>query len=322
MYFSYDDVRAARERIHPYVLRTPLLRAEPLDELLGCEVYFKPEGFQRIGAFKIRGAANFMLAMTGEQRVAGIAASSAGNHALGVASMAQMLGIHSVIMLPSNPNPVKLAGVRTFGAEVVFADGNNEKREQALKDLVADRGYRLIHSSCDPYIAAGQGTIGLEILEDNPDIDAVVVPISGGGLISGIATAVKRLKPTCRIIGAEPTGAARYAASRRAGCVVKLENSDKKTIADGTRRDEALAPNFEVIETYVESFVDAEDEWIYKAIKAVLTKGRVLAEPSSVLGVAAALAGRLTVRRGEKVCFVLSASNIDLQVLIRSLSEF
>lgn len=321
MYFSFDDVIAARERIAPYIKHTPLLRAEALDDLLGCKVYLKPEGFQRIGAYKLRGATNFMLSLTHEQRAAGVAASSSGNHALGVAAIAKTLGVHAVILMPSNSNPVKLEGVRALGAEVVFTDGNSDERARALEELAAERNCSLVHACCDPFVAAGQGTIGLEIIEDNPDIDVVVVPIGGGGLISGIATAVKELKPECRIIGAEPTGCARYAASRRAGHAVRLENPDKKTIADGTRRDVALAPNFMVIEKYVDTLVNVEDEWIYKAIKEIATKGRIIAEPSAVLGIAAALAGRLQVRRDENVCFVLSGANIDKRILIKALSE-
>ena len=214
---SLPDVKDAQARIAPYVVRTPLLRIPALDAPLGCQVYLKFEGFQVMGAFKIRGAMNKALALTPQQRSHGLVCASSGNHAQGVACAAQRLGVRSVIVMPTNANPVKLAGVKSFGGEVELVGTLSSQREARAEELSRVEGMVNIHPYADPYVAAGQGTIGLEIVADLPDAAAVAVPIGGGGLISGVATAVKGLAPNIRTIGVEPAGAPRYGKSRAAG---------------------------------------------------------------------------------------------------------
>ena len=306
---SLHDVQAARSRIAPHIVRTPLLRIPALDEALGCEVYLKFEGFQVMGAFKIRGAMNKALSLTPEELGRGLVCASSGNHAQGVACAAQRLGTRAVIVMPTNANPVKLAGVKAFGGEVELVGTLSSQREARAAQLVAEEGMVNVHPYADPYVAVGQGTIGLEILEDLPDVHAVAAPIGGGGLISGVATAVKGLNPAVKTIGVEPSGAPRYSVSRAAGKPMELDSVD--TIADGTRTDHANPDNFEVIQARVDELCTVDDEHIRRAMGLLMTKARLTVEPSGALPVAAALAGVLPVEKGQKVVFVLSGGNVD-----------
>ena len=306
---SLSDIQQAQARISPYIVRTPLLRVPALDEALGCEVYLKFEGFQVMGAFKIRGAMNKALSLTPEELGRGLVCASSGNHAQGVACAAQRLGTRAVIVMPTNANPVKLAGVKSFGGEVELVGTLSSQREARAQQLVEEAGMVNVHPYADPYVAAGQGTIGLEILEDLPGVDAVACPIGGGGLISGISTAVKGLNPSVRTIGVEPAGAPRYSVSRAAGRPVALEQVD--TIADGTRTDHANPDNFAMIQARVDRLCTVEDGFIRQAMVLLMTKAKLTVEPSGALPVAAALAGTLPVRQGQKVVFVLSGGNVD-----------
>lgn len=303
------DIIAARERIAPYILHTPLLRVPALDDILGCEVYLKPENLQDTGSFKLRGATNCLSMLTPQQREHGVITASSGNHAKGVACAAARFGTKALVIMPTNCNPAKLSGVRSFGATVLFEGTLSSQRNTKAAELVREKGYTLIHSHIDERVIAGQGTIGLEILEDNPSIDAIVSPVGGGGLISGVATAVKAIKPVIRVIGAEPSGAARYAASRAAGHPVMISNV--QTIADGTRCDHADPENFKIIERLVDTLVDAGEDAIRNAVQLMAARAALIAEPSAVLGIAAALSGRLPVSKGERVCFILSGGNND-----------
>ena len=319
MMIELSDVRQAQERITPYILRTPLLRQPALDPILGCQVYLKHEGLQFTGSFKLRGATNALLSLTEEERSRGVVAASSGNHAQGVACAAQRLGVDAVIVMPTNVNPVKLEGCKAFGARTMLVGTLSSEREAAAAHLVETEGRVFIHPFDNAQVSAGQGTIGLEVLEDEPEMDAVVVPIGGGGLISGIATAVKGLSDHCEMVGVEPAGAPRYAKSLEAGHPVQLDHVD--TIADGTRTDHGVERNCEVIRQRVDRLAQAEDEWIKKAVKLLVSKAKIVAEPSSVMGVAAVLGGGLKFRSDQKVCFVLSGGNNDLGLLARWLQE-
>ncbi len=311
---TYQDVLDAQKRIAPYILRTPLLRVPALDALLGgCEVYIKSEGLQFTGSFKLRGASNCMLTLTEEQKKNGVVCGSSGNHAQGVACAAQRLGVNAVIVMPENSNPVKQAGVKSFGGQVILFGKKASEKDAKVAELIEKEGRTEVHPYANDYVRAGQGTIGLEILEDQPELDAVVVPIGGGGLISGIATAVKGSKPSIRVIGVEPEGAARYTASIRAGKPVWLDQTD--TIADGTRTDRANPESLEFIERMVDELVTVSDDAIRQAMKTYVSKAKLVAEPSSSMGLAAALEGKLAFKKGEKVCFVVSGGNNDLDFL-------
>ena len=241
---EYRDVQAARARIAPHIVRTPLLRVPALDEALGCQVYLKHEGFQAIGAFKIRGALNKALSLSEEELGRGLVCASSGNHAQGVAYAAHKLGAQAVIVMPTNANPVKLAGVQRWGGQVELVGTLSSQREERAAQLVREQGMVEIHPYADPFVAAGQGTLALEVLEDLPDASLIAAPIGGGGLISGIATAVKGAAPQVRTVGVEPAGAPRYTRSRAEGRPVQLESV--QTIADGTRTDHANPDNFAV----------------------------------------------------------------------------
>lgn len=306
---SLQDVLAARERLAPYIVRTPLLRVPALDEALGCEVYLKFEGFQVMGAFKIRGAMNKALSLTPEELAKGLVCASSGNHAQGVACAAQRLGTRSVIVMPTTAPAVKMEGVESFGGVIELVGTLSSEREARANELAEKEGMVNIHPYADPYVAAGQGTMGLEILEDLPDVDAVAVPIGGGGMISGVSTAVKGLNPKVKTIGCEPAGAPRYSVSRAAGKPMELAKVD--TIADGTRTDHANPDNFEMIQARVDELCTVEDEYIRKAMYLLMTKAKLTVEPSGSLPVAAALAGKLPVEKGAKVAFVLSGGNVD-----------
>ncbi|MGI5962910.1 MAG: threonine ammonia-lyase [Lawsonibacter sp.] len=306
---TLQDVQMARERIAPYVVRTPLLRIPTLDADLGCQVYLKFEGFQPIGAFKLRGAMNKALSLTPKQLSQGLVCASSGNHAQGVACAAQRLGTRSVIVMPTNANPVKLAGVKSFGGTVELVGTLSSQREERAAQLVEEEGMVNIHPYADPLVAAGQGTIGLEILDDLPQADAVAVPIGGGGLISGVATAIKECSSHVRTLGVEPAGAPRYSKSRAAGQPVALDQVD--TIADGTRTDHAVPSNFAMIQDRVDTLCLVEDSYILRAMYLLMAKAKLTVEPSGALPVAAALAGTLPVKPEEKVVFVLSGGNVD-----------
>lgn len=315
---EYRDVQAARARIAPHIVRTPLLRVPALDEALGCQVYLKHEGFQAIGAFKIRGALNKALSLSEEELGRGLVCASSGNHAQGVAYAAHKLGAQAVIVMPTNANPVKLAGVQRWGGQVELVGTLSSQREERAAQLVREQGMVEIHPYADPFVAAGQGTLALEVLEDLPDASLIAAPIGGGGLISGIATAVKGAAPQVRTVGVEPAGAPRYTRSRAEGRPVQLESV--QTIADGTRTDHANPDNFAVIQARVDELYTVEDRWIEEAIRLLMTAAKVIAEPSSVLPVAAALCGALPVRPEDKAVFVLSGGNADPALLARLLA--
>ena len=315
---EYRDVQAARARIAPHIVRTPLLRVPALDEALGCQVYLKHEGFQAIGAFKIRGALNKALSLSEEELGRGLVCASSGNHAQGVAYAAHKLGAQAVIVMPTNANPVKLAGVQRWGGQVELVGTLSSQREERAAQLVREQGMVEIHPYADPFGAAGQGTLALEVLEDLPDASLIAAPIGGGGLISGIATAVKGAAPQVRTVGVEPAGAPRYTRSRAEGRPVQLESV--QTIADGTRTDHANPDNFAVIQARVDELYTVEDRWIEEAMRLLMTAAKVIAEPSSVLPVAAALCGALPVRPEDKAVFVLSGGNADPALLARLLA--
>ncbi len=315
---EYRDVQAAQARIASHIIRTPLLRVPALDEALGCQVYLKHEGFQAIGAFKIRGALNKALSLSEEELGRGLVCASSGNHAQGVAYAAHKLGAQAVIVMPTNANPVKLAGVQRWGGQVELVGTLSSQREERAAQLVREQGMVEIHPYADPFVAAGQGTLALEVLEDLPDASLIAAPIGGGGLISGIATAVKGAAPQVRTVGVEPAGAPRYTRSRAEGRPVQLESV--QTIADGTRTDHANPDNFAVIQARVDELYTVEDRWIEEAIRLLMTAAKVIAEPSSVLPVAAALCGALPVRPEDKAVFVLSGGNADPALLARLLA--
>lgn len=304
---SLSDIEAARERVRSYVRVTPLL---PMPDGLRLKL----ENLQVTGSFKARGAFNYVLAHR-EQCAGGIVTASSGNHGQAVAYVARTLGLRAVVVVPEDVVPAKADAITAFGAELIRHGRYSEERIVFAQDLAARRRLRYVPPFDDPDIIAGQGTAGLEIVEQFPDVDTVIVPVSGGGLISGIAAAVKGRRPQAVVIGAEPAGANRFERSRAAGAPVALEEA--RTIADGLR---VLTPGrltWEVTCRYVDRFASASEEAILGAVRRVLLDAHVLAEPSGAVSVACALGEGLAV---PSTVAVVSGGNADPQLLRSALS--
>ena len=317
--FGKQDIMEARERLAPYIYQTPVLHLQNLDDILGCRVYIKPECMQRTNSFKIRGALNKMLSMPKEELENGVVAASSGNHGKGVAFAAKLLGVKATIVIPDNAPRVKVDGIRKLGAEVVQC--KLSERHIIAGQLSERYGYTIIHPYDDYQIIAGQGTLGLEIAEQLPDVNYVVVPIGGGGLIGGVSVAVKSQIPKAQVIGAEPYVLRRYAMSVEAGERVNLE--EQKSVADALLTQKPGERNYPIVTGNVAGFVGVKDESMLKAMKLLLMEGKILAEPSSCIGIGAALQGELqkwNVKKSDKVCFVVSGGNVGLDQ-IKKLEE-
>jgi threonine dehydratase len=311
---NIDNIRQARERIAGKVRRTPILRADKLDPLVDAQVYLKAENLQVTGSFKIRGAMNRILTLSDEERAKGIIASSSGNHAQGVAYACHMLGVKAIVVMPENAPQIKVDGAKGYGAEVVLYGFDSIQRYKKLYELRDKYGYTMVHSFNDPELIAGQGTSGLELIEDLPDVNTVVVPLGGGGLMAGVAVAIKESKPNVRVIGVEPTHIARYAGSRKAGKPVEVEMGP--TLADGLMLTMTGEHNYPLIDNYVDEIVSGSDPFIQKALPHIVFKTKLLVEPSAAIGLAAALEGTFKVKKGERICFLLSGGNIDPEKLV------
>ena len=301
-----ESVRQAAAGLAGVAVRTPLLPAPWLSEAAGAEVRLKCEQFQPIGAFKVRGAYTMVARLSPEERARGVVTYSSGNHAQAVAYAAREFGIDAVIVMPENAPRVKVDGTKRLGAQVVERGTTSLERLELAESLRDERGLVMIPPFDHPDIIAGQGTVGLEILEDWGDVEAVLVPIGGGGLISGIAAWVKRERPDVRVIGVEPTGAAAMKRSLEAGEVVTLDRID--SIADGLLPVRPGQLTFAHTRELVDEVVLVDDEAIREAATRLLLRGRLLVEFSGAATVAALLTGAVT---GRRVAAVLSGGNID-----------
>lgn len=312
-YPTIQDIREAQERLRPHIRHTPLLRAEKIEKAAGCRLYLKPETLQITGAFKIRGALNKALSLSKEEIANGMIATSSGNHAQGLAYAARMLGVKAILVLPVTTPKIKIENTKALGAEVILFDGDTAARWKRVYEIAEENEYTAVHAFEDPIVMAGQGTIGCEILQDLDDVETVIVPIGGGGLISGIATAIKETKPSVRVIGAEPALTPKYFHSR-----MNKERTSlplKNTIADGLRISVPGQNPYPIIERYVDEIVLVEDEHIIAGMRALAKDAKLIAEPAASIGVGALLAGSIDVKLDEKVCAVLSGGNWDLRDL-------
>ena len=309
---EFADVEAATERVADVCHRTPLERSQTFSDMTGAEVYLKLELFQRTGAFKIRGATNRIATLSNAQREAGVVTASAGNHAQGVALAATREGVEATIVMPENAPVAKVHATEGYGAEVVLAGENYDAAEARAHELEAQQGYTYVHAFDDPEVMAGQGTIGVEIAEDLSDVDTVVVPIGGGGLISGIATAIEA-RTDARVIGVQAEGAATVPQSLDAGELVSREAVD--TIADGIATRQVSERTFEVIAERVAEVVTVSDPEIAVAITTLLERQKLLAEGAGAVPLAALLEGKFEYEEGETVALALCGGNIDLNVL-------
>jgi threonine dehydratase len=302
---SIDDVHAAAARIAGVAHRTPLLGSRTLDARVGAPVALKAENLQRAGAFKFRGACNAVAA----QRPEGVCTVSSGNHAQALALAAREHGARATILMPRDAPASKRLATEGYGAEVVEFDRYADNRDALAEALAAERGLTLVHPYDDPLVMAGQGTVALELAADIDDLDVVVVPVGGGGLIAGVATAVKALQPHARVVGVEPEAGDDVARSLRAGRLVSIEVP--RTIADGQQVTSAGELTWEVIRALVDDVVTVTDAEIVDAMRLLFERVKVVAEPSGATALAAVLAGRATVRGGGTVGVVISGGNVD-----------
>ena len=308
---TIKDVHEAQERIRPYIIKTPLIRLENLDEYLGCKVYVKAENMQRTGAFKLRGALNKTLSLPKETLATGVVCASSGNHGKAIAYTAKMLGIPATVVVPNTTPAVKVDAIRELGAEIVQCE--TAKRFDIAAAIAAEKNAAMVPPYNDEYVMAGQGTCGLEIAEQAPDLSAVVTPVSGGGLISGVSTAVKALMPGVKVYGAEPAVLPKYTKSLAAGERTAVD--PVPTIADALVSNMPGEKCFPVVQKNVDQIFDVSEEDILRGMKLLLTVGKILAEPSSCIGIAAALAGQLPLRGEDKVCFVISGGSVGISQL-------
>ena len=306
---TLDDVIAARGRISGRVHRTPVLTSRRLDARAGCRLFFKCETFQRVGAFKARGAFSRLTLLTPEERERGVVAFSSGNHAQAVALAARELGLSAVIVMPRDAPALKLAATRGYGAEVRLYDRATESRERIAREFVERHGRILVPPFDDVAVIAGQGTAGLELFEDVPDLDAAVTPLGGGGLLSGVAVVAKALRPEARVFGVEPAAGDDFARSLAAGHPVAIPVPD--TIADCLQTTKPGVHTFALVSALVESVVTVSDEELRRAMFLLFSAMKLVVEPGATAGFAGVLSGRVPGLRGKRVGVVLSGGNVD-----------
>ena len=307
-----DDFRAARARIAPHIKHTPLLTSRQLSERTGLEVRTKAEMFQRVGSYKIRGPLNKFALMPEEQKRRGVVCSSAGNHAQGVALAARIHGIRAVVCMAANATPAKIAATKGYGAEVVLHGSIWDEANEKAKELVRDQGLTYVHPFDDEQLIAGQGTLGLEIVQDWPDVDVVVVPIGGGGLISGVSMAVKSHNPNIRVIGVESSDGPAMKKSVEAGA---LQTIDCNTIIDGLRVRRVGEITFSVAQRFVDEIVALPDHDIFEAMIWVMERCKLVVEGAAAAPVAALLHNLIDIPKGSRVAVVLSGGNVNLDQL-------
>lgn len=308
------DIQAARTRLRDWLGRTPLV---PFPNM---NLWLKAENLQPTGAFKLRGAFNKLLSLTPEQRERGVVAHSSGNHAGAVAYAARALGLRAVVVMPAGAPQTKLAATRACGAEIVLVGNASEERAAKAAELAQARGLTPVPPYDDPHIIAGAGTVGLELLEDCPDVGTVLVPVSGGGLISGVATAIKALRPDVRVIGVEPELAADAQASLRAGQRVAWPADEvARTLADGLRVTTLGELTWAHIRAHVDDIVTVSEAQMRRAVRDTALQARLVAEPSGAVTVAAALYGGHRFAPGPVVA-VVSGGNLDAATLVELLA--
>ena len=306
-----EAIRRAHERIRPHIHRTPVLTSARFDEASGGSLFFKCENFQKVGAFKARGATNAVLSLDEETARRGVATHSSGNHAAALARAAKLRGIPAHIVMPSNTLKVKVRAVEGYGARIVFCEPNQQAREEACARVIAETGATLVHPFENEDVMAGQGTVAVELLEDVPDLDLLLCPVGGGGVLSGTAVAAKSLRPGIKVIATEPAGADDAAQSFHKHELIRQET--KSTIADGLRTDLGQ-PNFDLIQRYVDDIVTVTEENIVAAMRAIWETMKIVVEPSGAVAYAAILEGKVDCR-AKRVGIILTGGNVDLDAL-------
>jgi threonine dehydratase len=309
---TVKDFEETRARIARHIKHTPLLTSRQLSERTGFDVRLKAECFQRVGSYKIRGPLNKFALMSEDQKRCGVVCSSAGNHAQGVALAARIHGIRAVVCMAENATPAKIAATKGYGAEVVLHGMIWDEANEKAKELVRDQGLTYVHPFDDAQLIAGQGTLGLEIIQDWPEVDAVVVPIGGGGLISGVSMAVKSHNPKIRVIGVESSDGPAMQRSVQAG---RLETIDCRTVIDGLRVRRCGELNFSVVQRFVDDIVALPDRDIFDAMLWIMERCKLVVEGAAAAPIAALLHGLVTMPPRSRVVAVLSGGNLNLDQL-------
>ena len=318
------DIQTAQKTLRPIAVRTPLVRCFPAagDTEARGELWLKPESFQPIGSFKLRGAYNKIASLTKQERHRGVISYSSGNHAQGVAYAARALGVKAVIVMPRNAPKLKMDSTAALGAEIVMVGPASSERKQRAEELAAEHGYAIVPPYNDQHIIAGQGTVGLEILKDLSEVDLVLVPVGGGGLISGVSAAVKLSGSKARVIGVEPELANDAQQSFRKGEIVELSAERvSSTLADGLRTQSVGPLNFEHLRRFVDDIVTVTEDEIRTAMRRILTGARLVAEPSGAVTFAAWLFHAGELPESKKAVAVVSGGNVDPQLLAQVLGE-
>src|SRR5213594_3979821 len=311
MSLDLKSIRTAHERIRPHIHRTPVLTSSRLDEASGASLFFKCENFQKIGAFKARGATNAVFTLDDATAGRGVATHSSGNHGAALARAAKLRGIPAHIVMPSNSTKVKVRAVETYGADIMFCEPTEAARESACADVIAKTGATLIHSFENEDVIAGQGTAAVELLEDIPEVDLVMCPIGGGGLLCGTAIAAKSMRPRIKVIAAEPINADDAAQSFRAKKRIVTEK--KFTIADGLRTNVGER-TFPIIERYVDDVVTVSEDAIILAMRTIWETMKIIIEPSAAVPYAAIAESKIDIS-GKRVGIILTGGNVDLDAL-------
>ena len=314
---SLSDLTAAAARIAPVAVRTPLLPMDALSEQLGVEVWIKPEMLQRGGAFKFRGAYNFLAQLTPAERARGVIAPSSGNHAQAVALAARLFGCKAVVVMPTTVTPAKRGGAERLGARVELAGTTTQDRYERAEALVEAEGFTMVPPYDHPWIIAGQGTAGLEIVDDLADVGTVLVPVGGGGLSAGLSTAIKLRAPNAKVIGVEPANAPKLSQARAAGHPVRIPPS--RGLADGLLAVEVGGITFAHHQAYVDDVVQVDDAALPCAMRLLLDRMKLVTEPSGAITLAALMEGIVT-SAGRTVA-VLSGGNIEWAGLVPLLSH-
>lgn len=308
---DFGAVLDAASRIGPHVHRTPVLTSRSLNQMLGAELYFKCENFQKVGAFKFRGACNAIFALSADEARRGVVTHSSGNHAAAVALAAQIRGLDAFIVMPGTAPEVKKEAVAGYGAEITFCEPTVQAREMAASKIIEETGATLVHPSNDYYVIAGQGTAALELLDEVPALDVVMAPVGGGGLLSGTGLAVSGLSPAARVIGAEPEGADDAYRSLQEGRI--MPSIEPQTIADGLLTSLGDL-TFSVIKTHAEQIVTVSEEAIIAGMRHVWQRMKIIIEPSAAVPVGALLELK-TDLTGQRIGVILSGGNVDLDNL-------
>ena len=313
MQLDLDSIRAAHERIRSHIHRTPVLTSERLNEASGASLFFKCENFQKIGAFKARGATNAVFTLDDAAARRGVATHSSGNHGAAIARAAKLRGIPAHIVMPSNSAKVKIRAVESYGAHIVFCEPTEEARERICAEVIKKTGATLIHSFENEDVIAGQGTAAVELL----DLDVVMCPIGGGGLLSGTAVAAKSIRAKIKVIAVEPANADDAAQSFRAGR--RIVTKKKFTIADGLRTNVG-EPNFAIIQHYVDDIVTVSEEAIVSGMHTIWETMKIIIEPSAAVPYAAIVENKIAVE-GKRGGIILAGGNVDLDALPWSCSR-